>query len=187
MHHEDETLPPRKRALHLIEAVGGRKDLKRLGKWLDGAGTSLRGPLLTLARERGVDLPDEALGWPGKKLLRRALAREGEARVRTNPIARDEAFTCMHCGKAVSAHGRTARDHCPYCLSSRHVDVVPGDRANACGGRLEAVGVRGSGERTVILYRCVACGASHQNRAVLDGDPPDDWQVIVALAARAGA
>ena len=40
----------------------------------------------------------------------------------------DEEFICENCGKKVKKLGYTCRNHCPYCLHSKHVDVNPGDR-----------------------------------------------------------
>ena len=45
-------------------------------------------------------------------------------------VKKDEAFTCINCGKEVSPLGYTTRDHCPHCLYSIHIDIMPGDRAN---------------------------------------------------------
>ncbi len=156
--------------------------LKRLAAQLDGD-LALRSELATAARAAGAELPDDADGWPAKKLLRRALAREDAAQVRRNPIARDEAFVCAHCGAAVPPHGRTARDHCPACLRSAHVDVVPGDRASDCGGVLHPVGLELRGDRAVIAYRCERCGAARRNRVLDDGEPPDDPKAVRALSA----
>ena len=44
----------------------------------------------------------------------------------------DEGFICENCGKEVTPAGYTSRDHCPYCLYSKHVDINPGDRQNTC-------------------------------------------------------
>ena len=38
----------------------------------------------------------------------------------------DESFICENCGKKVTKLGYTARDHCPYCLYSKHLDINPG-------------------------------------------------------------
>ena len=35
----------------------------------------------------------------------------------------DENFICEVCGKEVKKLGYTARNHCPHCLCSKHVDV----------------------------------------------------------------
>jgi DNA-directed RNA polymerase subunit RPC12/RpoP len=35
----------------------------------------------------------------------------------------NESFTCEHCGKDIEKHPEgSARNHCPYCLSSKHMD-----------------------------------------------------------------
>ena len=49
-----------------------------------------------------------------------------------------ENFKCAKCGRVVEGNGYT--NHCPECLTSRHVDVNPGDRSSECGGIMEAVG-----------------------------------------------
>lgn len=178
---EDDTLPPLKRARALVEATASRGSVKRLGAWLDEHGDEpLRRALVALAAEHGVEVEP---GLAGKKMLRRARGREGESRRRQNPIRRDEPFVCLQCGAEVSPHGRTARDHCPFCLYSLHVDVVPGDRAAECGGLLEPVEVELRGSRAVISYQCLECGERRVNQAVLDGEPADSWEAIMALSA----
>ncbi len=37
----------------------------------------------------------------------------------------DEEFDCENCGKHVSKLGYSCRNHCPYCLHSKHVDKNP--------------------------------------------------------------
>ena len=46
----------------------------------------------------------------------------------------DEEFECENCGKQVPKLGYSCRNHCPYCLHSKHVDVNPGDRSEKCHG-----------------------------------------------------
>lgn len=183
---EDTTRPANERAALLLDAVGrgGRARLKRLGDWVDRTDEALRRALVEEGRSRGAILPDEAVGWPGKRLLRVARGRESVARVRQNPIVRDEGFLCAHCGLQVEPHGRTARDHCPRCLRSQHVDEVPGDRAADCGQLMDPVSVDIRGSVTVLGYRCRGCGLERVNRAALDGSVPDDWAAIIALSSR---
>ena len=87
---------------------------------------------------------------------------------------REESFTCQVCGHLVSPEGAgTAhRNHCPYCLSSKHLDTEPGDRAAACGGTMEpiAVWVRKGGE-WALIHRCRVCGALSSNRIADDDNP----------------
>lgn len=177
----------KERVQALLEASSARRALKQWGKWLDDTNQpELRAALVAEGLRRGAELPDDAISWPGKRLLRRAQGREAVSRVRTNPIMRDEAFTCAACGRDVPPHGRTARDHCPHCLCSLHVDVVPGDRAEGCGGILRATALElRSGEDWRLRYRCERCGAERVNRVLSDGEPPDDPRVLRALAGRA--
>jgi hypothetical protein len=82
---------------------------------------------------------------------------------------RRETFTCLHCERVVKGDGYT--NHCPSCLWSRHVDVLPGDRAATCGGPMEPVGVL-YGERAVRLaHVCLTCGYVGHNRVSAHDDP----------------
>ncbi|MDD6991372.1 MAG: RNHCP domain-containing protein, partial [Oscillospiraceae bacterium] len=47
----------------------------------------------------------------------------------------NETFTCKVCGWICTPEGAGTehRNHCPNCLSSKHVDDEPGDRASDCG------------------------------------------------------
>lgn len=80
-------------------------------------------------------------------------------------------FECIFCGRTVTPDGAGTRhrNHCPYCLCSRHLDNEPGDRAADCGGIMEpvAVWVRKGGEWAVI-HRCRVCGALSSNRIAAD-------------------
>ena len=57
----------------------------------------------------------------------------------------DEEFICENCGKKVPKLGYSCRNHCPYCLHSKHVDKNPGDRAESCYGDLEPVSMEKKG------------------------------------------
>lgn len=86
----------------------------------------------------------------------------------------DETFTCKVCGKKVSLSemGSRYRNHCPDCLSSVHLDIIPGDRKSTCKGIMEPVGVwvRKGGE-WAIIHRCKECGALSSNRIASDDNP----------------
>ena len=92
------------------------------------------------------------------------------------PAQQSDAFTCGHCGRFVGAlpSGGRNRNHCPYCLYSRHVDAErSGDRLSPCKGMMEPIGVfeRPNGEE-VIVHRCVQCGFERFNRVGADDDEP---------------
>lgn len=86
----------------------------------------------------------------------------------------NESFTCKVCGRLVVPDGAGSdhRNHCPYCLSSQHLDIEPGDREADCGGAMEpvAVWVRKNGE-WAIIHRCKICGALSSNRIAADDNP----------------
>ena len=169
----------RKELRERIQTARTRGEQKRLGQWLDEQDDTVRKWVLEIAREAGVSLPPEALQWPGKKLIRRARARQDEARERKNPIRRDEAFECAVCGIAVSPGGARVRDHCPHCLHSLHVDRVPGDRAAGCGGHLVPMSVETQSGELVIGYHCDRCDHRHRCRA----HPDDRKEVLIALTS----
>jgi len=154
-----------------------RGAIKALGAQVD-LDPALRAAWVARAEAQGLAVEPEL---PGKKLVRLVLDRAGDAQVRTNPIARDEAFTCAHCGRDVPIGGKRPRDHCPWCLHSRHVDVVPGDRAATCGGLLVPVAVHPGDKSLDIVYRCAACGAPRKNRVLDDLDVPDSAAAVRAL------
>ena len=92
----------------------------------------------------------------------------------------DEEFVCENCGKKVSKLGYSCRNHCPYCLYSKHVDVNPGDRAETCHGLLEPIGVDLQNKKGyVIIYKCQKCGAIRKNVSARD----DDMRKIIKLSA----
>ncbi len=97
-----------------------------------------------------------------------------------NFTMRDEHFTCEHCGEEVTPLGYTARDHCPYCLYSKHVDIMPGDRANTCKGLLAPVGLEKFKDTYKILYKCETCGEPHKNIMAKD----DNMNLIITLSTK---
>ena len=90
----------------------------------------------------------------------------------------DENFICDVCKKNVNKLGYTARDHCPYCLSSKHVDIFPGDRENKCQGILKPVGIEKFKDTYKIIYKCEKCGSLHKNIMAKD----DNFDKIIELS-----
>lgn len=80
-----------------------------------------------------------------------------------------EEFVCENCGSLVHNLDYSARDHCPVCLYSKHVDINPGDRANECKGLLKPVDIEKNKKAEYkIIYKCIKCGAMHKNIAAKD-------------------
>lgn len=93
---------------------------------------------------------------------------------------KDENFICENCQSQVEKLGYTARDHCPYCLYSKHVDINPGDRLNPCKGLLKPIGIEKFKDTFKILYKCQNCGQNHKNIMAND----DDMNLIIELSKR---
>lgn len=82
----------------------------------------------------------------------------------------DEAFVCEVCNKKVEPLGYSARDHCPYCLCSKHVDINPGDRQNPCKGILRPIEIDKYKDTYKIVYKCDKCHELHRNVMASDDD-----------------
>ena len=92
-------------------------------------------------------------------------------------------FICRNCGREVlPLTDGSYRNHCPFCLYSLHVDIIPGDRANDCGGLMEPVNiVYNSNKGYQIVHRCQKCGFEHKNKISEDSHQPDDINVITSI------
>ena len=91
-------------------------------------------------------------------------------------------FKCVHCRNHVSADnllsGVQNRNHCPYCLWSRHLDLYEsGDRLAACKSPMKPVGLslkktkkkygKDQGE-LMLVHLCEECGKVSVNRIAAD-------------------
>jgi hypothetical protein len=106
-----------------------------------------------------------------------------------------DGFTCAHCHTFVSAaaflSGVQNRNHCPYCLWSRHLDLnVPGDRLAACKAKMKPVGLAlkqvrkrypaanlGSAGELMIVHLCLECGKVSLNRIAADDIAENVYEV----------
>lgn len=94
-------------------------------------------------------------------------------------------FKCIHCRYFVSAGmmlaGVNHRNHCPYCLWSRHMDLFKaGDRMSACKAPMKPVGLTmkrsynkylaDSGGELMLAHLCSGCGSIAINRIAADDD-----------------
>jgi hypothetical protein len=99
-----------------------------------------------------------------------------------------------------SAHqlsGVNNRNHCPYCLWSRHLDLYSaGDRLSACKAPMQPVALtakhsrnkygQGRGE-LMLVHQCSDCGDLSINRIAADDDAHTllgIFSVSIALPAR---
>jgi len=90
----------------------------------------------------------------------------------------DENFKCEVCGEEVKKLGTTARDHCPSCLCSKHVDINPGDRACECHGILKPIAVEQAKKDSLkIVYECTKCHMIKRNTTASD----DNFDLILDI------
>ena len=92
----------------------------------------------------------------------------------------DENFICENCGFHVEKLGYSCRDHCPNCLYSKHVDILPGDRANRCKGLLKPIGIEKFKDTYKIIYKCSKCNTNHKNIMAKD----DNMDILINLSVQ---
>ncbi len=92
----------------------------------------------------------------------------------------DESFICDKCGKIVEKLNYTARDHCPFCLYSKHLDINPGDRQNKCKGLLKPIEIEKFKDTYKIIYKCEKCNTIHKNIMAKD----DNIDIIIELSTK---
>ena len=95
----------------------------------------------------------------------------------------EQGFTCRNCKLYVSCAPSLAgvqnRNHCPFCLWSRHLDgLSAGDRGAGCRGKMRPVGLttkRGRNKyanqrdgELMIIHRCTVCAKIVINRIAAD-------------------
>lgn len=89
-------------------------------------------------------------------------------------------FVCVHCGREVTPAEKTARNHCPFCLWSLHVDdAVPGDRASICRGQMEPVAIFQKRDEWIVIHRCEKCDKEIPNKCASD----DSFEALLNLTA----
>lgn len=88
-------------------------------------------------------------------------------------------FKCSHCKQFVVINdvmGTANRNHCNWCLWSKHVDEAKGDRQSTCMGGMEPVGLtfkhEGYGRvgEIMVVHLCLGCKKISINRVARD-DP----------------
>ncbi|MBB1565339.1 RNHCP domain-containing protein [Candidatus Gracilibacteria bacterium] len=89
-----------------------------------------------------------------------------------NFIMKNEEFVCENCGKKVEKHPEgSARNHCNFCLFSKHLDEnFPGDRESDCHGLMEPIDIEYKKNKGyMIKHKCKKC-----QKEMLNKIAPDD-------------
>lgn len=79
-------------------------------------------------------------------------------------------FMCEACGLVVLPAPKTSRNHCPYCLVSKHVDIIPGDRKEVCQGLMDVIDYEYKQGKYILRFKCRKCGKEGVNKAAADDD-----------------
>lgn len=84
----------------------------------------------------------------------------------------NENFICKNCWKNVNKHPKgSARNHCPFCLYSRHLDYIsPWDRNSNCYWLMKPIWIDYKKNKWwMIKHKCIKCG-----KEILNKIAPDD-------------
>lgn len=94
-------------------------------------------------------------------------------------------FVCENCGRTVRpVTNGSYRNHCPFCLCSKHVDISPGDRASDCGGIMDPVSADYKpGKGWQLVHRCRKCGYTVRNKIAEDTVQSDDRELLMKLVS----
>jgi hypothetical protein len=113
---------------------------------------------------------------------------------------RNGGFKCSHCRQWVLLSefmGTEHRNHCPFCLWSKHVDLEKsGDRKSDCQGGMKPIGLTFKQEGTdkwgkvkqgelMLVHLCQKCDKISINRIAADDDPQEIlrvWEVSKHLS-----
>jgi hypothetical protein len=104
-------------------------------------------------------------------------------------------FKCKHCNAYIQLDsffsGVKNRNHCPYCLWSKHVDLFKaGDRLSACKGLMQPIGLslkqtykkytHSHHGELMLIHRCIDCGSFSINRIAADDDAGKMFDTFIA-------
>ncbi len=90
-------------------------------------------------------------------------------------------FVCEHCGRYVPPAKGTIRNHCPFCLYSKHVDIYPGDRAEVCRGLMKPLCYLERKGQLYLKHKCTKCGTVKVNKVADDDNVDELFQLPMCL------
>ena len=92
-------------------------------------------------------------------------------------------FKCENCRELIlPLNNGSYRNHCPYCLYSKHVDNKPGDRSNICQGLMRPISIKVNSKKGMqIVHKCLLCGEVKVNKVAEQSVQPDNFTKILEL------
>ncbi|MBA3813673.1 MAG: RNHCP domain-containing protein [Alphaproteobacteria bacterium] len=93
-------------------------------------------------------------------------------------------FICENCNEEIlPVNNGRYRNHCPFCLYSVHLDIIPGDRASSCKGLMQPMQLAYKAKKGwQIIHRCLACGAQKTCRIAEDTLQPDSYERLALVS-----
>ncbi len=110
-----------------------------------------------------------------------------------NKERKEEKFKCCYCSRQVfysRVIGTSHRNHCPFCLWSKHVDFEKsGDRKSKCESKMMPIGLTFKQEgidrygkkrqgELMIVHQCLKCKKISINRIAGDDEPEAIFKVF---------
>lgn len=89
-----------------------------------------------------------------------------------------EDFICEKCGTKNIGDGFT--NHCFNCLTSKHVDINPGDRAEICCGIMDPIKIDYEKGEYYINHKCLKCGIIKRKKL----EKQDNFDTAVAITKK---
>ncbi|HON21657.1 MAG TPA: RNHCP domain-containing protein [Candidatus Paceibacterota bacterium] len=104
----------------------------------------------------------------------------------------EQKFKCLNCGKMVFYSpliGTAHRNHCPFCLWSKHVDLKTGDRKAKCQDLMKPLALTFKQEginkykekrqgELMLIHQCLKCQKISINRLAGDDDEKKILQIL---------
>ena len=85
----------------------------------------------------------------------------------------NDSFECENCHKDIKKHPEwSARNHCPYCLYSKHLDKqFPWDRDSDCLWIMKPIWIDYKKNKwNMVKHKCVKCSKEILNKIAPDDD-----------------
>ncbi len=85
----------------------------------------------------------------------------------------NDSFKCENCHKQITKHPEwSARNHCPYCLYSKHLDEkFPWDRVSDCWWLMEPIDIDYKKNKwNMVKHRCEKCWKEILNKIASDDE-----------------
>ncbi|HDW3058238.1 TPA: RNHCP domain-containing protein [Bacillus cereus] len=90
-------------------------------------------------------------------------------------------FTCENCVANVKAvTNGNYRNHCPFCLYSKHLDNTPGNRNSLCKRLMKPLNLEYSNKKGYqIIHQCLQCNKIQKNKVTVNFIQEDNFITVL--------